>query len=68
MVSLVNSSIEKKVSDTLYRNFTNHEIEGVYSESFHEASITLMPKQDKNNTRTKKSSLSYISIATLTLF
>jgi len=58
----------KKKINTLYQNLTNNGIEGTHSNSFHEASTTMIPKQDKNNTRTIKSSLSDISIATRTFF
>ena len=45
--------LKTKVNDNLYQNLTNNGIEGTHSKSFHEASTTLIPKQDKNKTRTK---------------
>lgn len=42
-----------KKNNNLYQNLTNNWIETTHSKSFHEASIILIPKQNKNNTRTK---------------
>ena len=59
-------TLKKITNDNFSQNLTNNEIEGTHSKSFHEASTILIPKQDKNNTRTKKCSSSDRSIATCT--
>ena len=46
------------MNDHLHQNLTNNGIEETHSKSFYEASVTLIPKQDKNNVRTKQSGLS----------
>ena len=56
------------MNDNIYQNLINNGKEVIHSNSFHEASTTLIPKQDKNNTRAKRSHLSDKIIVILTFF